>query len=284
MIPTLPLVEYTPDPLLRRPGLLAREMVRDLVRSRELAWRLFVRDIQAKYRQSLLGYVWAFLPAIATTSAFVFLRSNGVFTVADTGIPYPAFVLIGMVLWQTFVDAIRMPILSITAAKPMLAKINFPREAILLAALGEVVFNFLIRVVLLIVVFAWFRLAPPLTAVMFPLGVLALIALGFMIGVLLTPLGLLYKDVSEGLTMATTFWMFVTPVLYPAPKAGVAQLLSSWNPVSPLVIITRDWLTTGVTSQLLPFLCVFGVSIFLLLAGWVIYRLAMPHLIARMGG
>ncbi|NNC87300.1 MAG: ABC transporter permease [Akkermansiaceae bacterium] len=279
-----PVVRYGPDPLLRRPGALLREMATDLLRSRELAWRLFVRDVSARYRQSILGYVWAFLPPIAATATFVFLRSTGVFSMGETAIPYAAFALIGMVLWQTFVDAMQYPLRSLTAAKPMLTKINFPREAILLAALGEVLFNFIIRLVLLVAVFLWFQISPPATAWLFPFGVVAIIALGYMIGILLAPLGMLYQDVGQGLTLLTTFWLFVTPVLYPAPQAGLATVLNHWNPVSPLVTTSRDWLTTGPSEHLGGFLGVFGVTVVLLLAGWTLYRLALPHLIARMGG
>lgn len=277
-------VTYGPEPLLRHPGRLLKEMGSDLLRSRGLAWRLFVRDISARYRQSLLGYVWAFLPPIAATATFVFLRSTGVFELGETALPYAAFALIGMVLWQTFVDAMQVPIRSITTAKPMLAKINFPREAILLAALGEVLFNFLIRALLLIATFLWFQILPPTTAFLFPVGVIAVMTLGFMFGVLLTPLGLLYNDVTQALTLGTTFWLFITPVLYPAPQDGLATLLNNYNPISPLITTSREWLTTGPASQLPLFLGVFGSSVVLLLLGWVLYRLALPHLIARMGG
>lgn len=258
-------------------------MRRDLLRSRGLAWRLFVRDISARYRQSILGYVWAFLPPIVATATFVFLRSSGVFASGEVTIPYVAFALIGMVLWQTFVDGLQFPIRAMTAAKPMLTKINFPREALLVAALGEVVFNFLIRALLLLVVLLWYRISPPTTALLFPVAVVAIMLLGFMIGVLLVPLGLLYRDVDQALTLGTTFWLLITPVLYPAPTKGFATLLNNWNPVSPLVITAREWLTEGSASNLPLFLGVLTGTLVLLLAGWVLYRLALPHLIARMG-
>lgn len=277
-------VVYGTEPILRHPIALFKSMMRDIAASKELAWRLFVRDISAKYRQSILGYVWAFLPPIATTAAFVFLRSSGVFKLGEVEIPYALFLMVGMVLWQTFVDAMRLPLNAITAAKPMLAKINFPREAILLAALGEVLFNFLIRVLLLIVVFAWFQTMPSASAWLFPVGVLGIIVLGFTIGVLITPFGLLYTDVAQGLTLATTFWLFVTPVLYPAAKEGAATILSNWNPVSPIVITARHWLTIGPVDNILPFTIVCSMSVVLLFLGWILYRVAMPHLIARMGG
>ena len=85
-------------------------MVADLRASRELAWRLLVRNISAQYRQTLLGYVWAFLPPIVTTLVWVFLNAQKIFDVGETGVPYPVYVLTGTILWQVFVDAMNSPL------------------------------------------------------------------------------------------------------------------------------------------------------------------------------
>ena len=106
----------------------------------------------------MLGYVWAFLPPIAGTFTFVLLNRSGVLVTGDSPLPYPAFVMIGTLLWQVFADAINSPIRTVTAAKTMLSKINFPREAILLSGVLEVLFNFLIRLVLLAAVFVYFKI------------------------------------------------------------------------------------------------------------------------------
>ena len=158
------MLSNTPDSALRHPWRLLREMFRDLLASRELAWRLFVRDISAKYRQSMLGYVWAFLPPVVATLTFSLLNRSGVLATGETGIPYPAYVMIGTLLWQVFADAINSPIKTVTASKAMLAKINLPREAILLSGVLEVLFNFLIRLVLLVILFICYGIVPPATA------------------------------------------------------------------------------------------------------------------------
>lgn len=274
---------YTPESGLRHPQTLFREMFRDLLASRELAWRLFVRDISARYRQTFLGYIWAFLPPIVTTGTFVFLNASGVFKVGATALPYAAYVMIGTLLWQVFADAMQCPIRVVTASKAMLAKINFPREAILLAGLGEVLFNFLIRLVLLVAVFIWFRIPPPITALLLPVGVLAIIGFGFMLGVLLTPIGLLYQDISQGLVLMTGFWMFLTPVVYPPPTAGTMVTFVKWNPASPLIVATRDWITVGPTTHMTAFIIVAAFTLVFLFAGWILYRLALPHIIERIG-
>jgi homopolymeric O-antigen transport system permease protein len=276
-------VVYTPRSELLHPGRLFLSMFRDLAACRELAWRLFVRDLSARYRQSLLGYVWAFLPPLATTIPFVFLRSQGLFTTGATAIPYPAYVMISMLFWQVFVDAVQSPLKAVTAAKPMISKIQFPPEAILMAGLGDVLFSFLIRLVLLAAVLIWYGIIPPVTALLVPVVVIALVTFGFMVGLLVTPLGILYTDVTQSLTIITSFWLFLTPVVYPARETGLAGVVSRWNPVSPMVIVGRDWLTLGTTAFLPEFLVVLALSLVMLFSGWIIYRIALPHLIARIG-
>src|SRR5262245_35347912 len=185
----LPLTVYTPESPLTKPVGLVCDMVSDLFASVELGWRLFVRDTSAQYRQSLLGYVWAVIPPLVASLPFVFLNSQGVVTMGETNIPYAAYALIGTTIWQVFMDALSTPLKTLTGAKQMLTRINFPREALLLSGLGMVMFNCLIRFALLVGVFAWFKISPPATAFLFPLGIIALTMVGSMIGVLLVPLG-----------------------------------------------------------------------------------------------
>jgi lipopolysaccharide transport system permease protein len=279
----LPFTVYTPASPLRNPGRLVRDMVHDLVASRGLAWRLFLRDTKAQYRQTVFGYLWAFIPPLVASLPFVFLNAQGVVSIKATAIPYPAFAIIGTVIWQVFVDALSSPLKTVTAAKPMLARINFPREAILLSGLGQVLFGFLVRSVLLVPVLIWFHITPPATIILFPIGILALIMVGFMIGIALTPLGLLYADVQQTIPILATFLMFLTPVLYPPATTGMAANLANWNPLTPLVMATRDWLTTGATTDATLFGAVMCVTFGLIFLAWLVYRLALPHVIARIG-
>lgn len=274
---------YTPESPLRYPGRFIKQMFRDLVASRELAWRLFIRDTSAQYRQSMLGYIWAFIPPLAASLPFVFLNSQGIVSVKDTSIPYAAYAMIGTIIWQVFVDALNSPLKTVIAAKSMLTRVNFPREAIFLSGIGQVLLGFLIRTVLLVGVFIWFDISPPATAFLFPFGVLALIIVGFLLGILLTPLGLLYSDVQQTIPIAAMFLMFLTPVLYPPPEHGLGATLANWNPLTPLVVVTRNWLTTGDSSHWQGFLIVTAAALVLLFLGWIIYRLALPHIISRMG-
>jgi lipopolysaccharide transport system permease protein len=143
--------------------------------------------------------------------------------------------------------------------------------------------SFLGRVALLVTVFLIFALEPAPTAPLFLLGILSVAMTGFMIGLIVTPIGLLYGDVSHALPIATTFLMLLTPVLYPPPSTGVAAMIAAVNPLTPLITTTRDWLTVGTAPEAGSFAVITLVTATFLMLGWIVYRVALPHLIARLG-
>lgn len=276
-------VSYTPESLLRHPGRLIVAMLKDVRASRGLAWRLFVRDISAMYRQSILGYAWAFLPPLVAALPWVFLSAQKILQLQATSVPYPVYVMVGMMLWQTFMDALNSPLKQVTAARGMLTKINFPREALILAGLAEVMFNFAVRLLLLVPVYLWFPLPLGTVLLLAPVGVLGLILLGLALGLLITPAAMLYSDLARGISLASGFWMLLTPVVYPPPTTKLGALLAHWNPVSPVLLTARDWFTGAPATHLSGFILVACGSFVLLLAAWVLYRLTMPILVERMG-
>ncbi|MGK7933892.1 MAG: ABC transporter permease [Microcystaceae cyanobacterium] len=275
-------VKITAKSRLRHPWQLWREMWQDLLASRELAWQLLVRDIKAQYRQSVLGIFWAFIPPIVTAVGFTLASNAKVLNVGTTEFPYPAYVMFSVSLWQTFIEALNAPIQGVITAKPMLAKINFPREAIILAKLGEVFFNFGIKLILIIGLFIFFKMPVTRSVFLAPLGLIQLVMLGTVIGLFLAPLGVLYQDVSRGLLMLTGVWLFLTPVVFPMPQQGLFAHLVGWNPVTPLLVTTRELATTGVLTQVPQFWLVSLLSLVGLFLTWVVYRLAMPILVERM--
>jgi lipopolysaccharide transport system permease protein len=240
-----------------------------------------VRDISAQYRQSFLGIAWAFLPPIFMAAGFTLANDANVISVGKTDLPYPAYVMFSTALWQTFVDALNGPVQAITIAKPMLARVNFPREAIILAKLGEVFFNFAIKLILIVALFIWFQIPVGWTVILAPVALVHLILLGTFLGTLLSPLGVLYQDVQKTLTMITGFWLFLTPVIYPVPNQGVFGILVKFNPVTPLLVTTRELATTGIVSDALSFWIVSILTLMGLLLTWIAFRLAMPYVIER---
>lgn len=277
----LPTVLYEPRSRLKRPVKLFKQMAQDLLASRELAWRLLVRDISAKYRQSFLGIIWAFLPPIVTAAGFTLARNGGVINIGDTSLPYPAYVMFSMTLWQTFVESLNAPVQGVTAAKAMLARINFPREALILAKLGEVFFNFGIKLILIIGLFLWFQMPVSWSFLLAPVALIHLVIFGTFLGLMLAPMGALYQDFSMGLTLITGFWLFLTPVVYPVPSDGVFGTIVKLNPVTPLLVTTRELATTGVISNPQGFWVVSVIAIVGLLLAWIFYRLAIPYVVER---
>lgn len=273
---------YTPASQLTDPLRLFRGMLRDIIISRELAWRLLVRNISSRYRHTFFGYLWAFVPPIMTAGVFVFLQNAGYFTVGHTEVPYAIFVLTGLILWQVFADAVHAPLRLVQQSYSILTKINFPREALILAGAGEVLFASLIRLALLIAALLWFRVGVSWTAICFPFGMLALIGLGIALGLLITPVAILYHDVGQALPFVLYLWMFLTPVIYPVPSTWAGSLLVSLNPVSTVLDTARGFLFSTAPPYLGGFLLVSSLTVLGLLAGWFLYRLALPILIERM--
>ncbi len=274
-------VVYTPKSQLKQPLLLAKMMWRDLLASRELAWRLLVRDINAQYRQSALGFFWAVVPAIITALGFTLAKNTGIVNIGDTELPYPVYVMFSTTLWQTFTASLNGPIGALGKSRAMLARINFPREAIVLSQLGQIGFDFSIKLVFIIALFLWYRVPVTASVIIAPIGLIHLIILGTAIGLLIAPIGTLYQDVSRLLTIATGLWLFLTPVVYPVPTQGLFSSIVKYNPVTPLLVTTRELATTGIISNPEGFWLVSAVSVIALFIGWVLYRQAMPYVIER---
>lgn len=123
---------------------------------------------------------------------------------------------------------------------------------------------------------------PGWSLLLFPLGVLSLVLIGTSIGLLILPVGMLYTDIGRALPLMMQFLMYVTPVVFPMPREGWAANLFRINPLTPVILKARDWLTNFSPEYLGYFVLVNMIAILLLLFVWIIYRLSMPILIERM--
>lgn len=282
ILPEAPWTVYTPhdDSTLRGNPLV--RMAKDCWAARELAWRMLHRDLSAKYRQSFLGYVWAVVPPIAMTLSFMLAGEAGIVNTANTSIPYPLFALLGTVLWQTFSEAIHGPMRAVTAAKPMLARIRFPYEAIILAKLGEVLFNLAIRLALVAVALAIYGVHPSLTMLFMPLAIGLLLLLGTAMGLLLVPLAGLYSDVEMCLSLLLSMWFFVTPVMYEqAAHGSTIGAINAVNPLTPVLVVARESLA-GLPLSLGPgFAACAALAAAALVLGWLTYRKSLAYMIER---
>ncbi|QQS55654.1 MAG: ABC transporter permease [Candidatus Competibacteraceae bacterium] len=279
---TGPVTVYTPDSSLRDPGRLIGEMFHDLWAGRELAWRLAVRDISAQYRQTALGLVWAFILPLANTAVWLFLSTSGIVRMGGTVLPYSVYVFTGTMLWAIFMEAANAPLQQTNAAKPMLAKINFPREALIVSGIYQTLFNAGIKIALLLPAIMLLGVFPSWGLLLFPLAVLALILAGTAFGLVLTPVGMLYTDIGKSFPLVMQFLMYLTPVVFAMPSGGWAATVFQLNPLTPLILTARDWLTGMMPEYLGFFLGVNLATLVLLFVMWIVFRAAMPILIERM--
>ncbi len=276
-------IVYSPESDVRHPMLLARAMLRDLLGSHRLALRLTVRDLSAQHRQAILGILWVILLPLANTTAWLFLQRAGIIDVGGTSVPYALYVFTGSMLWSIFTDALNAPLQQNLAATSMLVKINFPREALVVAGLYQTCFHAVLKVLLILLALAAFRHSAGWSLLALPVAVMALILIGTALGLSLTPMGVLYADVGRALPLLTQFLIFVTPVAYPVPKSGWAEQVMQSNPLTPLMEFARDSLLSTHQASLTHFLAVNVCVLVVLLGAWLVYRTAMPILIERMG-
>ncbi|CCQ64543.1 O-antigen export system, permease protein [Crocosphaera watsonii WH 0401] len=105
--------------------------------------------------------------------------------------------------------------------------------------------------------------------------------LGTGMGLILSPFSCLYGDVNRGIGFVNRFWIFVTPVIYPQPTEGLWGILVAINPVTPLLVTTRDLITTGEITNLTGFWITSAIALITTFVGWIFYRLSLPFLVER---
>lgn len=254
----------------------------DLLAARSLAWQLFRRDFAARYRESFLGYAWAVLPPLMLAVTATLAARAQILNVGSSSVPYPVLVAIGTALWQSFSEALTGPMSAVAQAKPLLARILFPREAILLAKLAEVGFNTLLRLGVVGLVMLYYGVPIGVGVLPALFGVASLILLGTGLGLLLSPVGALYNDVNQGLSYLLGVWMLLTPVIYERARPdSVIDHASRWNPVTPLLTTTRQWLIGQPVGDPWPFLVVSTAAALLAVAAWMFWRFALLFVVER---
>ena len=131
---------YEPHKQLKQGIKIWKEMFQELFDYRELIWRLFARDISAKYKQSLLGNAWSLILPFVTIGTFMYLNHAGILHIQQTSMPYPLYALIGLSVWQIFATGLNSGANSLIGAGDLVTKINFPREVLVIASMAQSVF------------------------------------------------------------------------------------------------------------------------------------------------
>lgn len=278
---SLKITEYTPNQnnSLRTE---VKQMFKDFWSSRELAQRLFLRDKKAEYRQSLLGVLWAFITPCVNALVWIFLTASGAVNIQTEQLPYPLFVFIGTMLWSIFTDSVNMPLNATNEAKALISKINFPKEAILISGFYKILFNALIKITIVILALFVFQINPGFYFLEGFLMVLFLMSFGIALGLLITPIGMLYKDIGRAIPLGLSFLMYATPVVYQEMKNPILAKFININPLTSIINSTRNLLTGYIWDQPM-YLAAIGIgTLIVTLIGWVFYRVSIPIIIERM--
>lgn len=273
---------YSSSAALQSPRRFLRLAIADLTIVPAASWRLFVRMVQARYRQSILQWAWLVLPPLVTTTTWVFLGAAGILNHKHTQIPYAAYVGVGTVVWQFFLDSLNGPLRSLDRATLVLKTTRLPHEAWIVAGALDALVNLAVRLVLVLVLIAALGSIGGLTLLLVPLALLSTLILGLGLGIILAVIGRLYADVAQALLVGTGVWFFITPIVYSVPKENFVRHVVDLNPLTPIVLSARGWITGTGGARPIGFAVVSVIGFLLLLAGWLLYRVARPHLVERM--
>ncbi|GAA3571893.1 ABC transporter permease [Snuella lapsa] len=265
-------------------GSLLKASLQDFYRSRFLAKQLTVRDIKAQYRQSYLGMLWVVITPLTTAFVWIFLNSSGAIRLTDTGIPYPVYAFSGSLIWSILSEAINSPKGSTAASMGIMTKINFPKEALILSGIYKLLFNSAVKIVLLLVFLMVYQVDFGYSILLFPFALIGILLFGTSIGLLITPIALLYRDVSRIISLGMRFLMYVTPVVYVVPQTGVLKTLMELNPLTPLLVVSRNVVVGLPLDYLDYYLAIMLCCIPLFFVALLFYRVSIPIIVERSGG
>jgi lipopolysaccharide transport system permease protein len=247
--------------------------LRKLWASRELLLMLAWRDVRIRYKQSVMGLLWAVLMPAIIAGAGVLVRigvarlTGGQVTPEDV-----ASVLVRATPWAFFVAAVRFGTNSLVANPSLVTKIAFPKEVFPIAAVLSSAVDFLVASVVVVAALLLLGWRPTMEAlwVLPLLGILAILTTGLVL--LLSALNLFYRDVKYLLEVFLTYAIFVTPVLFPASFAGPWERLVLLNPLAPLLEALSDTVVAHRGPQLdwVAYSAVFGLV--LLLVGYQAFK------------
>jgi len=257
-----------------------KEMVEELASSRELIIRLFIRDFLARYKQSFLGIGWIIIMPVIIIGTFIFMNKSGVLNIGETSIPYPAFALLGLTIYQLFSTGLTATTNSLVNAGSMVVKINFPKESLIISSIAHSIFDFIVRIVLVILVFLFYKIVPSYRAILFPFLLIPLIFLTVGLGFILSLLNCIVRDTTNVVSLLTSFLLFLTPVLYSEPK-GMLKNFTRYNIISPLINAPREIVINGYISKSNEYIVATIISFFIFLFCWRFFHLVEPKIAER---
>jgi lipopolysaccharide transport system permease protein len=213
--------------------------LRELWRYRDLLWILSLREIQVRYKQTILGVAWAVIQPLLTSGIFAVLlallmgkgNEPGV-----KGVPYVVSTFCAMLPWQLFANSLSQAGNSLVSNQRLITKVYFPRLIIPLSAVLGALADFAVAFVTLILVMLWFGVMPSIAIVTLPLFILLAIMTSLAVGLWLSALTAIYRDFRYIVPFIIQVGLFISPVIYTTQSIagklpGWAVLLYGLNPM-----------------------------------------------------
>jgi lipopolysaccharide transport system permease protein len=187
---------------------------RNLVHSRELLWVWTKREILVRYKQSILGSLWAVLQPLSTMLIFTVIFGYFVKVPSD-GIPYPIFFYTAILPWTLFANSITFSVPSLINNMNLVTKVYFPREILPLANIGAALLDYLIASILFFALLLIYHIPFYRTLIYLPLLLTVQIILSIGIALLSASVVVFFRDIRFVVPLILQLWMYMTPIIYP---------------------------------------------------------------------
>jgi len=189
--------------------------IKEIWHYHELLYFLIWRDIKIRYRQTLLGAIWAMLQPILTMVVFSIIFGNFAKLPSD-GVPYPIFTFVALLPWQLFSTSLSRSSESVVGESKLLTKIYFPRLIIPISSVGAGIVDFLISSLILIFLLIFYSIPITWKLLAMPFLILLAILSALSVGIWFSALNVKYRDIRYTIPFLVNAWMFATPIAYSA--------------------------------------------------------------------
>jgi len=215
--------------------------IKELVRFRDLFYYLTWRDVKVKYKQTVVGVLWALFQPFATMIVFSIFFGKFV-GISSEGVPYPVFVYLGLLFWNLFSGSLNEVAGSFVNNERIITKVYFPRIILPVSTIFTNVIDFLVASVMFIVLAIYYQFVPGLTGILlFPLLFLMTVFSTLGIGLLFGSLNVKYRDVRYVLPFFMQLLIFITPVIYPVTIVSEKyRWILGLNPMSGVIATARS--------------------------------------------
>jgi lipopolysaccharide transport system permease protein len=211
---------------------------------RELLYFFVWRDVKVRYKQTDIGIAWVVLQPLMTMGVFT-LFFGRLAKLPSDGLPYPVFYFSALVPWTYFSTALQSCTSVVVDNQRVITKVYFPRLVLPLSAVVSGLVDFAIGFVVLLVVTAIYGIKPTLAALWLPVLLLLAVLTALGVGLWMSALNALYRDVRYVVPFLVQFWMFASPVAYPSSLVPQRwRWIYGLNPMAGVIDGFR-WAVTG---------------------------------------